>query len=153
MAGDSGRRGRRKQPSVSAVRDRRSGAVRRSVGDDSYVAMTTDDFVSCLLEVGPSVRQIVEEHHRDQGELLLHVLCGDLSRYCVEAWNRGGSTEMNDCLACASRALDEGDQAVRNAIEASFVENVGPWDDHMRPFIAIWPVSLRAEAERQAHSR
>jgi hypothetical protein len=53
-------------------------------------------------------------------------------------------------LACAAAALEAGDPALRNAIEASFVENVGPWDPQMQPFIATWPNSLRGEAKRQA---
>ncbi len=79
---------------------------------------------------------------------LLHVLCGDLSRYCVAALRRGDSAKVRPCLACAAAALEDGDPALRNAIQASLVDNVGPWDPQMRPFIATWPNSLRAEAER-----
>src|SRR4051794_24655687 len=113
------------------------------------VSMTADQFVTCIAEGGPELREVVEEHRRVYDAVLLHVLCGDLSRYCIAAWVRNDYSEVGHCLACAATALDLGDDALRNAIQASFVENVGPWDPQMQPFIVTWPNSLRAEAERQ----
>ena len=114
--------------------------------------MTPDGFTACIAEGGAVLQAVTEEHRRTYDEILLHVLCGDLSRYCVAAWRRGDSPGVSHCLACAAAALDDGDPALRNAIQVSFVENVGPWDPMMRPFIATWPDSLRAEAERQTAS-
>lgn len=38
---------------------------------------------------------------------------------------------------------------VQNLVAVSFVENVGPWDDGVKGFIASWPSALQEEAERQ----
>jgi hypothetical protein len=48
--------------------------------------MTQDEFIACVAESGAGLREVVEEHRRDYDEILLHVLCGDVSRYCVAAW-------------------------------------------------------------------
>lgn len=119
----------------------------------AIVPMSADGFVACVALAGPGLREVVEAHRGDFGETLLHVLCGDLSRYCIAAWERGGSVEVEQCLACATAALEQGDNLLREAIQASFVENVGPWDVAMRPFIATWPPALQTEAARQVDDR
>jgi hypothetical protein len=116
--------------------------------------MTTAEFVARVTASGPDLREVVDEHRRDYGEVLIHVLCGDLSRHCVAAWKGGGSaSELSSCLVAVATALEDGDDSLKNAIQASFVENTGPFDPLIQPFIETWPESLRAEAERKRKAR
>ena len=45
--------------------------------------------------------------------------------------------------------LCDGDEAVANAVDVSFVEVTGWWAPEEQPFIAAWPQNRRAEVERQ----
>jgi hypothetical protein len=45
--------------------------------------------------------------------------------------------------------MRDGDDEVVNLVQASFVENIGPWDEDTAPFVESWPESLKREAERQ----
>jgi hypothetical protein len=45
--------------------------------------------------------------------------------------------------------MESGDELVENLVAVSFVENVGPWDDSIREFIATWPEPLWEAARRQ----
>jgi len=97
---------------------------------------------------------VIDAHLHDQeGELLLHLLLGDVVRFCVEAFARGDDDVVRRCLGYVDLALQEGDSDVENAICVSFVENVGPWLPEMQAFIDTWPRALRDEAERQTGGR
>lgn len=103
------------------------------------------------LEGIPEIRALVAEHREAQdGEVLLHVLLGDVARFCVSAYASQDTEGLAPCLELLDVALQEGEASVENAICVSFVENVGPWLAEMRPFIETWPPWLRDEAERQA---
>jgi hypothetical protein len=112
------------------------------------------DFVNLLVNRVPSARLVVDEHLTDQeGDLLLHVLMADLGRYAQSAFDHGDMATSDALLAVVDDALRHGDADVVNAVQVSFVENLGPWDSAMRPFISSWPKPLRDEAGRQAQLR
>ena len=111
--------------------------------------MTVEDFVAALAAEVPEVAPIVQEHIRDNGGLLLHLLTADLRRYAIEAFNSGASDVVRRLLSLIDRAPREGTDSVTNAMAESFVEDTGWWDDEMQPFIATWPEGLKAEAENQ----
>lgn len=111
--------------------------------------MTADEVVAALATEVPEVQPIVDEHLRDNDELLLHLLTCDLRRYAVEAFESGQTEVLRRLLAVLDRAFLDGDDQVTNAVAVSFVEDSGWWESDTRPFIESWPPGLQAEARRQ----
>ena len=77
----------------------------------------------------------------------------DLGRYAQSTFHHGDMVTTDALLAVMDDALTHGDDDVVNAVQVSFVENLGPWDPAMRPFISSWPNVLRDEARRQTELR
>jgi hypothetical protein len=118
--------------------------------------MTADDevlrwgeFVQQLDAHVPEAQAVVREHFEDYGELLLHLLMADLLRLATELFNSGEFEVEQRLLTFVDMALRRGDEAVENAVQASFVEHVGAFPEETPGFIATWPAGLRAEQERQ----
>ncbi len=103
---------------------------------------------SALRAAVPEFASSIEEHLADNDELLPHVLFGDLTRFVVAAHQRGEGDLVRRVLTFLDSALRDGDDKVQNLVEVSFIENVGPWDEAQKRFIASWPDALRAEADR-----
>lgn len=114
------------------------------------LAITATTIPHRLRTVVPEFGPMIDEHVAFYGDVLLHVLFGDLTRFVLELGVNGASDTEQRCLDFLDHALQHGDDAVRNAIQVSFVENVGPWDPSAADFIARWPAALREEAHRQA---
>jgi hypothetical protein len=96
-------------------------------------------------EFGPSI----DEHVSDFGEVLPHVLFGDLTRFVLAAHARGDADVEQRSLDALDMALRNGDDETRNLVAVSFVESVGPSESSQRAFIDSWPDALRNEARRQ----
>jgi len=124
--------------------------MRSGIGHSGAVAVLTYSEVPDALRAAvPEFGPMIDEHVADNDEVLLHLLFGDLTRFVIAAHERGDTDVEHRSLSFLERALREGDEAVQNVVEVSFVENVGPWDRAQRRFIASWPDTLRTEAERQ----
>jgi hypothetical protein len=104
--------------------------------------------VTALVEAVPALGPVVEEHIESYGELLPHVLFGDLTRFVLAAAAKGDETNVRTILDLLDTGMVSGDPDLVNLISASFVENVGVWDRTMDSFISTWPEHLRTEAER-----
>jgi hypothetical protein len=108
-----------------------------------------ETLIADLVSAAPSLGPLVDEHMQTHGELLPHVLFGDLTRFIVAAATKGDASTVKPVLDLLERGLTAGDPVVVNLIQVSFVENVGVWNHGMDSFINSWPGHLRAEAERQ----
>jgi hypothetical protein len=117
------------------------------------VALTATDFLDTLAREVPETHPVMAEHLKDNDGLLLHPLTADLRRYAIQSFDSGQSDVLDRLLAVIDMALRDGTDDVQNAMAVSFVEDTGWWDLAMQPFIAVWPSSLRAEAERQRNWR
>jgi hypothetical protein len=111
--------------------------------------MTQERFIQELLDVVPAAQATVDEHLRDNDELLLHLLMADLLRLAVSAYQGNDAETSQRLLAFVDRALREGDEDVENAVCVSFVEYVGAGAGESDEFIASWPDALRDELGRQ----
>jgi hypothetical protein len=111
--------------------------------------LSYDSVVDVLRKEIPEFAPHIEEHIADLGEVLPHPLFGDLTRFIEEAWTEGNTELVSRCLWWLEHALTAGDEETKNLVRASFVENVGPWDQRKAEFIGKWPPSLRKEARRQ----
>lgn len=123
------------------------------LGQDAAMALTASEFASRLTSAVPESSTTLREHLAEEtGELLLHVLMGDLLRLALGWFEQGETDALARLLDVLDTALREGDEYVRNAVAVSFVEDSGWWEPDMQPFIATLPGELANEVERLRHS-
>ncbi|KRB75113.1 hypothetical protein ASE01_17290 [Nocardioides sp. Root190] len=107
------------------------------------MALTAPEFVSRLSSRVPESSATLREHLDEQeGELLLHLLVGDLRRLALAWFGEGKTDALARLLDEVDTALREGDEYVENAVAVSFVEDLGFWEAEMQPFIEILPGEL-----------
>lgn len=110
--------------------------------------ITYKTVVARLTDAVPEFRPFVAEHLQDNdGELLPHVLFGDLTRFYAGAKERGDHDLARRCLLFLEKAIISSDRAVEELVAVSFVENLAPWEG--REDLSHWPPRLRDEYERQ----
>lgn len=111
--------------------------------------LTASEFVASLSAQVPETAATINEHLADNGELLLHVLVGDLRLLAID-WFRTDQTDaLRRLLSDLEQGVGHGDERVENAIAVSFVEDMGWWEPEMQPFMESLPEGLLAEVERQ----
>ena len=98
------------------------------------MGMAAIDFLDALEIDVPEIRSMVDQHLKDHGWVLLHVLTADLRRYAIESFEAGQSDVLGRLLAVVDRALREGTDDVQNAVAISFVEQTGPWNPAMQRY-------------------
>ena len=76
-----------------------------------------------LARISPDVRVLRAEHLRDNGEVLPHVLFGDLTDWLA------GHLPQPAVLALIDEAFVAGDAATKDLILASFLENIESGDE------------------------
>jgi hypothetical protein len=119
------------------------------VEDEPTLKITQQNFVHILLERVPEANDVVDDHFEAFGELLLHLLVADLLRSATGFYHSGQLEELQRLLAFMDDCLDKGDAYVENAIQVSFIENVGGYPEETPEFVASWPAGLLAERDRQ----
>ena len=114
------------------------------------MSLTASEFVGSLTAQVPETAVTINEHLADQGgELLLHLLMGDLRLLAIE-WFRTGQTDALERLfSVLEQGLGRGDEYVANAVAVSFVEDLGWWEPETQPLVDALPAGLLAEVERQ----
>ena len=147
--GSAGRCRARTSPEAAFCVRRTPAACGVSVRHHLRVPMTQENFAHELVAAVPVAQVTVDEHLRDNDELLLHLLMADLLRLAVDAYRANDNDTSQRLLAFVERALREGDEAVENAVCVSFVEHVGAGAGESEEFIASWPDGLRDEVNRQ----
>jgi hypothetical protein len=101
-----------------------------------------ESLIAALVEADPGLGPVLHEHMETHGELLSHVLFGDVTRFILAAVARGDDTSVSQLLDLLDAGLDSGDPDVVELVVASFVENVGVWEPTMDSFVATWPKHL-----------
>ncbi len=114
------------------------------------MSLTTPEFVVSLTARMPETTVTINEHLADQdGELLLHLLMGDLRLLAID-WFRTGQTDaLVRLLSVLEQGLERGDTYVANAVAVSFVEDLGWWEPETQPFVDALPAGFLAEVESQ----
>ncbi|MDQ3946655.1 MAG: HNH endonuclease [Actinomycetota bacterium] len=102
-----------------------------------------------LVEAIPEFAPLLDEHVQDFDEILPNILFDTLTRFVLDARERGDDPLVAKCLAFLAAAMRCGDEQIEHLVAATFVETVGPWDPAMNEFIDSWPEALRHEAMRQ----
>ncbi|MCP4965810.1 MAG: hypothetical protein GY926_11290 [bacterium] len=105
---------------------------------------------AALVDAVPEFRPELEEHLSDHdGEVLPHLLFGDLTRFVLAARDRGDHALVERCLAFLESVVRSPRHRLLNLVAVSFVENVGPWQPGMASFIEGWPEELKRIATQQ----
>jgi len=94
-------------------------------------------FVRSLVSRFPSLSGVLEEHVKDNDEILPHVFFGDLTRFTLSllstAIGGGGlppRRELRGILDYLEETYSKGDAELQELIAASFLENLpGPRED------------------------
>ena len=74
----------------------------------------------------PAIRQLVSENVQDNGELLPHMLFGEIAPWAEREFAAApDSADLRVLLDTLDTAYLKGDPEFRNVLEASFVENLG----------------------------
>jgi hypothetical protein len=117
---------------------------------------TSHEFIDWLVTRHPALVPVRDEHLSDNGgELLTHVLFGDVSRYALDLARRASDDQQADVelirlLHDLDRAIAPAgeDDAVENLIWVSFVENAqgmpGDADEPLRNRLRAYPNLARA---------
>ena len=118
--------------------------------------MTAEQLFKRISMAAPGFAVVVNEHLRDNGELLAHVLMADLLRYIGSYFTRSSTigaepptaAEVRTMLQVLDAAMDNANSATENAIAVSFVEGIEgePFFSRLAPLLGP---RLRAELERQ----
>jgi hypothetical protein len=126
---------------------RRASGGRCQDGGVSVEVITYAELADRLVAAVPAFRTSLEEHLVDHdGEVLNHLLFGDLSRFTMAAHERGDRSTTRQVMTFVEEAFRRGDDDVRNVISVSFVENFIDTEAE-RQFVSTWPASLQREAE------
>jgi len=88
--------------------------------------MSPDQLFQRVAEIAPSFAAVQAEHLRDNGELLNHVLMGDLLRFLGARVGQQERTpsEVVAILELLESAVGEGNADTENLIAVSFLENL-----------------------------
>jgi hypothetical protein len=117
---------------------------------------TQAEFVDWLVERHPTLAPILEQHRSDNnGELLAHVLMGDVTRYAAGLARRAqddpvADNDLRRLLGDLDQAIlpNGGDDPVDNLVWVSFVENaqgvVGDSEEALRDRLRAFPNLARA---------
>lgn len=104
------------------------------------------DFVQALVSGSADMAAVHEQHLAQQGELLPHVLMGDITRAVVSAAVRG---DVPKWLPILLRQLDAGLRSGRSEVEeligVSFVENLCGEDEAIKRLRLLMGDALRKE--------
>ena len=101
------------------------------------------DVAKVVLDEVAEFQPMYDEHVSDYGEVLPHVLFGDLSRFTISAHRRGDDALTGRIARLMERLLRDGDELTTNLVAVSFVENIAP-DDVDTAFFAQYGPRLRA---------
>lgn len=114
------------------------------------MSLTISEFIAALAAEVPEATATLNDHLAEQdGELLLHLLTGDLRLLALDLFSTERTDALTRLLAVIDRAFTDGDENVENAVAVSFLEDLGWWEPQMQPFIEALPEGLFSEVERQ----
>jgi hypothetical protein len=106
------------------------------------------DFVRRLASTSPDLVDVYRQHLADQGELLPHVLLGDITRVVVTASTRGEQVDwLPGFLQQLEAGLVSGDDDVAELVAVSFVENLSGENAAIRNLVPSMGEMLRREVK------
>lgn len=105
-------------------------------------------FIEGLLQLVPEMTVIYDDHLKDNGALLPHVLMGNITRFAVAESNTSRkSAVLLRLLGHFENGLNQGESEVRELILASFVENLIGETTALKVLVPLMGSNLRREVE------
>ena len=117
--------------------------------------MTSVDYVRNLVRLVPSLLPAMDEHLKDNDEMLPHVFFGDLTRVVVNMQKMSDENQRYDDhdLDAILQYLEEGIKStspeIRELISASFIENLVPGLPHITSLKTRMGRELKSQYMRQ----
>ncbi len=103
-----------------------------------------------LAEADPRAAEFLVEHLKAWHEVQdPYLLMEELRDFCLQLFHEGSLGPLEAILGVISTAFVEGDFDVKLAIDGDFIGHLPPWTSEMKPYVAVWPPVLKAEAARQ----
>jgi hypothetical protein len=103
------------------------------------------DFVRRLASMSPVLTDVYRQHLADQGDLLPHVLMGDITRAAIAGANDRKANWLPTLLEQLEAGLASGDDDIVELIGVSFVENLSGESSAIRALIPSMGEALRKE--------
>jgi hypothetical protein len=100
--------------------------------------LTKDNYIATLLAVVPEFEPVYQEHLADnEGELLTHVLFGDLFDFALTAHQEGNSNLLVRIIRFINQVAGEGDEDMTEVAHVSFMEYVpsSPINEVIQPLL------------------
>jgi hypothetical protein len=87
-----------------------------------------DSFPNRLRATVPGFDRVYDEHVADHGEVLPHVLLGDLVRFLLKELERHGtgSAALKQAMLLLEGGMGSSDERVQDLVAVSFLENLDP---------------------------
>jgi hypothetical protein len=103
------------------------------------------DFVCRLTSTSRELTEVHRKHIADQGELLPHVLMGEIARLVIASASREQPAWLPKLLQQLEVGLLSGDSDVAELIGVSFVENLSGENAALKTLIPTMGETLRRE--------
>lgn len=110
------------QAQLEAIPPRRVLAYSMLMGNRMSELVTT--FVERLTSASPQLTAVREQHVEDHGELLPHVLMGDITRFVIARSGDESAEWVTDLLQHMESGLVSGNRDIAELVSVSFVENL-----------------------------
>jgi hypothetical protein len=113
---------------------------------------TQGEFIEELLNVEPALREVFDQHIRDNGEVLPHVFMGDVTRFVISAAARRNSADptLPKLIHFLETRFAVAGEDIKNLISVSFVENLVGEDEALGVLVPMMGPYLREEVERSS---
>jgi hypothetical protein len=104
-----------------------------------------DDFVRNLTSASPELADVYRLHIADQGELLPHVLMGEITRLVIANSSREQPEWLPSLFRQVEAGLESGNGSIAELVGVSFVENLSGEEVAIRALMPLMGQLLRRE--------
>jgi hypothetical protein len=112
---------------------------------ESDMKDSVTDFVARLTSGSPELTEVYRQHVADQGELLPHVLMGEITRFVVASVGNEHADWLPGLLRRIEAGLLSGDGDIAELIGVSFVENLSGENAALKNLVPVMGEALRRE--------
>ena len=105
------------------------------------------DFVSRLIATSSELTEVYRQHIADQGELLPHVLMGEVTRLVIANAGREQAVWLSKLLQQLEAGLSSGNHDIAELVGVSFVENLSGENSAIQALLPAMGSTLRREVK------
>ena len=105
------------------------------------------DFVSHLISISSELTEVYRQHIADQGELMPHVLMGEVTRLVIANAGRAQAVWLPKLLQQLESGLSSGNDDIAELVAVSFVENLSGENSAIQALLPAMGSTLRREVK------